>query len=114
MFFQAEALFEIAKLVGNPLRMDQATAHRTVLMRARVCVEVDSSKSLPTTIFVDVHGLMHVVDVIYDEFPHYCTFCSKLGHDIGTYFKKHPELKPVIDLETVTNDIKASDGFQKV
>lgn len=73
--------------------MDQDTAHRSVLTRARVCVEVDASKDLPTTLFVEVGGVLHSVDVVYDEFPKYCGFCSKHGHDTLSCFKKNPSLR---------------------
>lgn len=85
MLFHVEALFEIAKLIGNPLRMDQATTHRSVLTKAKVCVEVDASVSPPTSIVVEAGGVLHNVDVVYDEYPKYCKHCAKLGHEMNTF-----------------------------
>lgn len=67
--------------------MDQATAHRSVLTKAKVCVEVDASVSPPTSIIVDAGGISHCVEVVYDDYPKYCTFCTKLGHGITECFK---------------------------
>lgn len=46
-------LYEIAKLIGTPLKMDSATLsfHRPSV--ARFCVEVDVTIDLPTKIFID-------------------------------------------------------------
>lgn len=88
MLLHVEALLEIAKLIGKPLIMDQATAHRSVLIKARVCVEVDASKVLPTSVIVDAGAISHSVEVVYDEYPKYCSYCYKLGHQISECFKK--------------------------
>lgn len=75
MFFQTEALFEVAKLIGKPMRMDLATAHKTVLSKARVCIEIDASSTLPLTVVVEAVGVSHSVEVVYDQYPKFCTHC---------------------------------------
>lgn len=93
MLFHVEALYEIAKLIGNPLRMDQATAHRSVLTKAKVCIEVDASSAPPKSIVVEAGGVMHSIEVVYDDYPKYCSHCTKLGHELASCFKKYPHLK---------------------
>lgn len=88
MLYFHEALYEVAKMVGCPLRMDKATAHKSVFSKARVCVEVDASAEPLTTVVVQAGGLTHNIDVVYDDFPTYCTYCTKLGHKLENCFKK--------------------------
>lgn len=93
MLFQVEDLYEISKLIGNPLRMDQATAHISVLTKAKVCIEVDACTAPPVSIVVEVGGVSHTVEVVYDQYPRFCTHCTKLGHDVDSCYVKHNHLK---------------------
>lgn len=52
-FFKKEALFPIANLIGNPLKVDAATSTRCRPSTARVCVELDLSKDLEPRIWID-------------------------------------------------------------
>lgn len=52
-FFKKEALFPIANLIGNPLKVDAATSTRCRPSAARVCVELDLSKDLEPRIWID-------------------------------------------------------------
>lgn len=62
--------------------------------KARECVEVNASQAAPSAIVVDAGGISHTVEVVYDEYPKYCNFFLKLGHQITDCFKKNPSLKP--------------------
>ncbi|KAK4413123.1 hypothetical protein Salat_2959500 [Sesamum alatum] len=44
--FQKDALHAIARLVGNPLKLDEPTLFQSRLMAVRVCVEVDLATKL--------------------------------------------------------------------
>lgn len=110
MLFHAEALFEIYKLVGNPLRMDQATAHRSILAKGRVCVEVDANVPPPKSTVVEAGGVSHYVDVIYDEYPSNCSFCSKLGHDLLVCCHKNPSLRTWTKKNSDGDNVQVTEG----
>lgn len=78
--FQEEALFQIGKLVGVPVKLDGYTANRSKLHQATMCVEVDVSKSFPSHVWIQVMGRGVPIKVTYANVPHYCNFCKKLGH----------------------------------
>ncbi|XP_042034801.1 uncharacterized protein LOC121781156 [Salvia splendens] len=45
--FDQSALFAIGKLLGTPIQVDRATANKTRLSFARICVEIDITKPPP-------------------------------------------------------------------
>uniref|UniRef100_A0A803M5D4 DUF4283 domain-containing protein n=1 Tax=Chenopodium quinoa TaxID=63459 RepID=A0A803M5D4_CHEQI len=51
-YYDKEALFDIAKLAGNPLRVDYATDHLTRARYARVFLDIDLSIPLVTNVWV--------------------------------------------------------------
>ena len=56
-YFDKSALFEIAKLVGTPIRMDYATDRLTRGRYARVCIEIDLNKPLVTRVWMAINLL---------------------------------------------------------
>lgn len=84
LLYYHEALYEVAKMVGNPLRMDKATAHKSIFSKAKVCVEVDASSSPPTSVVVQAGGLSHHIEVVYDDYI-LCTVIFALN--LGTTWK---------------------------
>lgn len=54
--FDTEALFAIGKLLGNPIQVDRATANKTRLSFARICVEIDITKPPTEEIILDLCG----------------------------------------------------------
>ena len=80
MFFQCEALYEIVKLLGKPIRVDDATANMSRLDRVRVFVELDVSKPLLDSFYIVYLGINCKVEVMYDYVPIYCAICFKVGH----------------------------------
>lgn len=78
--FHKEALFEIGKLLGKPIKVDGYTANRSKLSQANLCIELDVSKNLPTHLWVKVLDKGTAVKVNYSKVPSYCKGCLKLGH----------------------------------
>lgn len=76
-----EALFEIVKPIGSPLKLDVATSDALRPTVARVCVEVDVSQELSQKIYLQAKQRLILQSVIYEDLPKYCTACRRLGHD---------------------------------
>lgn len=94
ILFPVEALYKIAKLVVHPLRMDQTTKHKFVLTKSRVCVRWMLLLHHLPLFFVEACDFTHYVDVVYEEYPMFCSFCMKICHDINVFFlKKKTSLK---------------------
>lgn len=101
-FFNREALFTMMSLVGNPLRIDGATATLKRPSLAKVQVEVDLLKEIPEKIWIGTGqsgGFWQKLEV--DYLPPYCVHCWHVGHSEEQCIVKFPELKPVGQLKRV-------------
>lgn len=78
--FHKEALYEIGKLLGNPVKIDGYTANRSKLCQENLCIELDVSKPLPNHLWLKTMDKGFAVKVSYSKVPHYCVNCHKLGH----------------------------------
>lgn len=95
-FFNREALFTMMYLVGNPLRIDGATATLKRPSLAKVQVEVDLLKEIPEKIWIGTGqsgGFWQKLEV--DYLPPYSVHCWHVGHSEEQCTVKFPELKPV-------------------
>src|SRR4051812_13507762 len=91
--FNKSGLFSIGSLLGKPLTLDSATADLSRPSVARICVEIDLLKKLPTTVRLDCEapeGFWQ--EVIYEKLPSYCKTCKRFGHDSNACMIAHPEL----------------------
>lgn len=52
--FHKEALFDLGRLLGKPIRVDGYTANRSKLNQPNICIEMDVSKNLPTHLWVKI------------------------------------------------------------
>ncbi|WRX28179.1 Ribonuclease H domain - like 10 [Theobroma cacao] len=85
--FEKSALFLIAKAIGNPLGVDEATANGTRPSVARVCIEYDCLKSPVESVWIvtskrgseDVTG-GYLQKVDFAPMPEYCNHCCHVGH----------------------------------
>ncbi|XP_042009095.1 uncharacterized protein LOC121757645 [Salvia splendens] len=78
--FDQSALFAIGKLLGTPIQVDRATANKSRLSFARICVEIDITKPPPEEIILDICGREMVQQVKWDKIPSYCRECKHVGH----------------------------------
>ncbi|XP_056685537.1 uncharacterized protein [Spinacia oleracea] len=74
-YYDKDALFEIAKLVGKPIRVDYATDKITRAKFARVCVETDLLNPLITRVWVGGQWQQIVYENITSLFK-----CGRIGH----------------------------------
>ncbi|KAL0349296.1 UNVERIFIED_CONTAM: hypothetical protein Sangu_1157400 [Sesamum angustifolium] len=106
-FFDREALFSIARLLGTPLRTDVSTATLVRPSVARVCVEINFLEPLQTEIGLGFGTEVIIQPVVYERLPKYCATCKHLGHDEDECYEKIKNRGPVRPVEG--EDQRASD-----
>ncbi|KAI5677247.1 hypothetical protein M9H77_08197 [Catharanthus roseus] len=74
--FNKGSMFSIANLIGKPMKIDEPAANLSRPSVARICVEMDLLKELPSRIWIGIGDL-----------PPYCSYCKKIGHDASEYQK---------------------------
>ncbi|RAL39176.1 hypothetical protein DM860_018004 [Cuscuta australis] len=77
------ALSLIASTIGRPLKVDENTLNFSRPDLARFCVEVDVSKPLPPKVHIKLGEKDLFLHLIFENVPHYCSSCLKLGHSKG-------------------------------
>ncbi|KAL2506264.1 Uncharacterized protein Adt_21885 [Abeliophyllum distichum] len=76
-----EFLFALSKLVGIPLRIDEATADLLRPSEARVCVEVNLEHKLPDRVWIERgESRSFWQPIVYEHLPHFCEKCRHMGH----------------------------------
>ncbi|XP_019238403.1 PREDICTED: uncharacterized protein LOC109218493 [Nicotiana attenuata] len=84
-------LSRIASILGCPIYADECTSSAARILYARVLIEMDISKELPTSVVVlDPTGKNFEQKVEYDWVPTYCQKCCMVGHDCSN-MKGHRE-----------------------
>ncbi|KAG9139056.1 hypothetical protein Leryth_024600 [Lithospermum erythrorhizon] len=85
--FDEITLLTISNAIGKPIRVDPRNVNHSMLNSARICVELDVSKTLTDAIWVcfEDETSKNLLDgfwvkVFYDVVPKFCTFCSHIGH----------------------------------
>ncbi|KAL2517922.1 zinc ion binding [Abeliophyllum distichum] len=98
-----EFLFALSKLVGVPLRIDEATADLLRPSEARVCVEVNLEHKLPDRVWIERgESRSFWQPVVYEQLPHFCAKCRHMGHLID----KCRAGMPPLDVEKVAQATK--------
>ncbi|PKI68538.1 hypothetical protein CRG98_011087 [Punica granatum] len=65
MYFHPKGISNLATAIGKPLYMDRATALRSRLDYAKVCIEVEVKKEISDVLNVDL-GNEYIVEVLVD------------------------------------------------
>ncbi|KAL2481397.1 Uncharacterized protein Adt_34363 [Abeliophyllum distichum] len=98
-----EFLFALSKLVGVPLRIDEATADLLRPSEARICVEVNLEHKLPDRVWIERgESRSFWQPVVYEQLPHFCAKCRHMGHLID----KCRAGMPPLDVEKVAQATK--------
>ncbi|EOY19056.1 Uncharacterized protein TCM_043721 [Theobroma cacao] len=88
--FEKSALLLIAKAIGNPLWIDEATANGTRPSVARVCIEYDCLKLPVDSVWIVVSkrgskdmlgGYLQKVE--FSPMSEYCNHCCHVGHSVS-------------------------------
>ncbi|KAJ4831670.1 hypothetical protein Tsubulata_020883 [Turnera subulata] len=75
----SEGLSYLASVVGKPMHTTQDYS-KVFSDRANVCVDVDFSKPLVSSIPVNIDGSLRTIDVSYSWKPEFCEICKCWGH----------------------------------
>ena len=78
--FAKGPLFSIARLLGEPLKIDASIASLSRLGVARCCVEVNVLSDLPDKVWIGTGSSSFWQLVQYENLPEFCNFCLRLGH----------------------------------
>ncbi|KAK1318276.1 hypothetical protein QJS10_CPB04g00872 [Acorus calamus] len=71
---------KLASAIGKPLYMDTATASRSRVAFARVCIEISAQSELPDSVLYREEGIWKDIPVEYEWKPSPCPNCSTFGH----------------------------------
>lgn len=86
-YWRPKILFTIARGIGIPFSLDDATSNRTFGHYARILVDIDLSKPIRDQILVEREDLALWVEIEYEHLPSFCTSCSTIGHVKEECFK---------------------------
>ena len=90
----SRCLSKISSLLGKPIQSDRLTASRERISYARVLVEINLMKDLPSLIkFGLPDGSTLEQPVIYESMPAFCRSCQAIGHS-DAYCKKQTDRIP--------------------
>ncbi|KAL0379348.1 UNVERIFIED_CONTAM: hypothetical protein Sradi_3240300 [Sesamum radiatum] len=92
--FRKDALHAIANIVGTPLQIADSTFSRSMLSRARICIELDILKPLVKEIDLQINGRTFVQKVEYEQVPQYCSLCKHVGNQDSECYMKGNAPKP--------------------
>lgn len=94
-YWRPKILFAIARGVGVPLSLDDATINKTLGQFARVLVDIDLIKLVQEQIMVEREGFTLLVDIEYGYLPSVCPACVIIGHSISDCKKMQNQSKEV-------------------
>ena len=90
--FDKQYLFHVVSCLRTPLFADAATASYSLPNVARVCVEIDLMKALPSRVWLDMgDGDGFWQSLLPENHPKYFIHCYRQGHDEGECHVKNPE-----------------------
>lgn len=82
-YWRPKILFAIARGVGVPLSLDDATINKSLGHYARVLVDLDLAGDIRDQIMVERKDFTFLVRVEYERLPSYCYSCKTIGHSMG-------------------------------
>ncbi|KAK3211296.1 hypothetical protein Dsin_016002 [Dipteronia sinensis] len=92
-YWHPTTIMEIARGVGIPMQLDQATMDQAYRFYARVLVDIDLTSNQPS--FLNVERDDHrgfSLDVIYENLLERCTKCKAFGHDSARCYQNNKDI----------------------
>ncbi|CAI0557812.1 unnamed protein product [Linum tenue] len=89
-FYHREVLFALGNLLGRTVKLDYHTENLLRGKFARIAVDLDMTKPLATRIRLDGHWQQ----VVYENLPHICYDCGRIGHTEEVCPKKLTTIVP--------------------
>ncbi|XP_074310090.1 uncharacterized protein LOC141645569 [Silene latifolia] len=103
-FWGPNALKKISGIIGEYLRCDDATMHKTLLSYAKILVKVKMDQKFPSSVdFMDEKGKLQTIKVEYDWLPLKCSQCNGMGHLAASCRK--PEEKGKVKHRVITKQV---------
>ncbi|XP_047942834.1 uncharacterized protein LOC125189615 [Salvia hispanica] len=93
--FEKSALFVIGSLLGDPIQVDHATISQTRLSFARLCIQIDISKTPMEEIILVLQGREVRQAVKWDRIPLYCHDCKHVGHTSDVCYANGQRPRPM-------------------
>ncbi|GKV44406.1 hypothetical protein SLEP1_g51593 [Rubroshorea leprosula] len=91
MCFHEAIVLYLASKLGKPIKVDSVTLLGAREKFARVCVEVDLSQKLPSTLDLDPEELPQTMVLVeYEGLHRICFHCVEFGHTEDYCHYKHP------------------------
>ncbi|GLT81333.1 hypothetical protein SLA2020_527230 [Shorea laevis] len=91
-FYEAICMY-LGSKIGKPIKVDPTTLLATRGQFARVCVEVDLSQPLPSSVDLDLEDLpQSLILVEYEGLHRICFHCGEFGHKMEYCRLKNPEV----------------------
>ncbi|XP_022871646.1 uncharacterized protein LOC111390770 [Olea europaea var. sylvestris] len=90
-------LFALSRVIGMPLRIDEATTDLRRPSEPRVCIEVNLGHKLPDRVWIERAGNRGFWQtVIYEKRPIFCFSCKHLGHSYDQCATVPPPPPPAV------------------
>ncbi|XP_073149021.1 uncharacterized protein [Henckelia pumila] len=104
--YNKKSLYAIARILGNPIKLDEHTAERSRGAFARVCVEMNVLDERIKHVWVGWGDHTQGIEVVYEKVPSFCTDCKMLGHSTSVCYShgknpRPPRPKPFVGKEKV-------------
>ncbi|KAF5191655.1 hypothetical protein FRX31_018758 [Thalictrum thalictroides] len=82
-YWDYELLMSMGKALGSPVGIDRHTLERDFGYYAMVLVDIDLSKTIPSSIHVEEEGGNDFIQEIeIQKMPRFCTHCKSIGHAV--------------------------------
>lgn len=92
--YDHSVLFKIGSLIGKPLQIDHATAHKHRMSFAHIYIEIDLTSTAPDEILLDIDGFVFKQRVIYEKLPKHCVDCKHVGHSVDVCYANGKNPRP--------------------
>lgn len=79
-FWSFAALSKISSIIGKPLYADRYTTNKTGISFARVLIDIDIAKYIPSSIKINTLFGTKEISVVYEWIPQFCSLNDCIGH----------------------------------
>ncbi|XP_020597234.1 uncharacterized protein LOC110037013, partial [Phalaenopsis equestris] len=92
-FFKLNALFNIRRALGTPLKVDAPTYNKARLALAKIQVERDITLPEVKRIWIGSDNDGFRQNIVPEQKPYYCQHCRMFGHTVERCYRIHPPIK---------------------
>lgn len=100
-YWRPRILFAIARGIGIPLSLDDATINKSLGHFARVLVDLDLAAPIRDKILVERKDFTFLVGIDYERLPLFCSSCMVIGHSLDNCGKNSLGKSAAVEPSTV-------------